>query len=202
MEKSVKSLLFNLLVPFVQWEGVGPIEGAERKSGRSGEEENQNTKFSAWVVFSKRNLKSSETQWSPLFPPLCYVCVNIHRRLVGGGLPFQECPAVDVFGICGPCCSIVCSPQQLNLGAACDPCGCLYLFFSLPVLIQPISWRVEWNQKQKLCLTSPPPRPAFRDQSLLVHICLLALRPKGSQHGCWALLLTKPADWQLNMFLT
>lgn len=45
--KSVKSLLFNLLVPFVQWEGVGSIEGAERKSGRSGEEENQNTKFSA-----------------------------------------------------------------------------------------------------------------------------------------------------------
>lgn len=132
MEKSVKSLLFNLLVPFVQWEGAGSIEGAGRKSGRSEEEENQNTKFSAWVVFSKWNLKSSETQWSPLFPPLCYVCVNIHRRLVGGWLPFQECPAVDVFGICGPCCSIVRSPQQLNLGAACDPCGCLYFFFSSP----------------------------------------------------------------------
>lgn len=83
MEKSVKSLLFNLLVPFVQWEGVGSIEGAERKSGRSGEEENQNTKFSAWVVFSKWNLKSSETQWSPLFPLFSAMCVWTY---IGGWL--------------------------------------------------------------------------------------------------------------------
>lgn len=80
--KSVKSPLFNLLVLFVQWEGVGSIEGAERKSGRSGEEENQNTKFSAWVVFSKWNLKSSETQWSPLFPP-SLLCVCEHTWEVG-----------------------------------------------------------------------------------------------------------------------
>lgn len=51
------------------------------------------------------------------FPSLLCVCecVNIHGRLVGGGLPFQENPAVDVFGICGPCSSIVRSPQWLLL---------------------------------------------------------------------------------------
>ncbi len=48
-----------------------------------------------------------------LFFFLCYVCVSIHGGLVGGGLPFKECPAVDVFGICGPCPSIVRSPQWL-----------------------------------------------------------------------------------------
>lgn len=48
-------------------------------------------------------MKSEGLTIKPFYPLLVNVCVNIHWKSVGGGLPFQDCPAVDVFGICGSC---------------------------------------------------------------------------------------------------
>lgn len=81
-------------------------------------------------------LKGPKTQWSSFFPLCVRVCVRafvfgcmqsmcVFDWLVGGELPFKECPAVDVFGICRPCSAIVHSPQLLPLRAVSAPQDCL-----------------------------------------------------------------------------
>lgn len=141
---------------------------------------------------------------------LCGVLVSIcEERLVGGGLPFKQCPAVDVFGICCPCPSIVRSPQWRLLSSSwAPPSPCmatciLFLFFSF-------SWSggSEIRNRNHVWRSSPPTlQPTLMALSLTLFLSRftsvsLALRPRGSQHYSWALLLTQLADWQLNMFIT
>lgn len=178
-----------------------PLNQGKKGRGRNSEKRNFQPEW-----FFQMKSKRSQTQWSPFFFlfTVC-VCVDIHRGLVGGGLPFKECPAVDVFGICGPCPSIVHSPQWLQLSWRWAPVRPLVYFFFVFVFTQLVNQGVK-SETEIMSDSSPPPTCPWSSFSfslyLFVHICLLASRPRGSQHGCWALLLTKLADWQLNMFLT